>query len=502
MLASDRSSRHHLGLSGWLFSVALLLTPTAVLGYLALRLDSQDLLVGAGVQALFVLIFFRAHPVWRPPVSVSVVAVYLIALAWAWVPTRGTTDWQVHFAQGIIILFAVVLLIGHDLTRTGAEPLRRANTWTRRLTSRRHWPIQLADCRILPEVQRLRNSIRDQPGPALALLSDPRAEVQVAALGALEYRTKWRPGEAELVLKMARKSQVPGVRAAAAYALAGTDTLELVSGLAEFLRDPAPEVRAAAAEAVMWDADRRWVLAREGVRDALSDPKFAEDGPLFPGTTTFPAAAVADLTTWAGEHPPLAQRAILTLVEHLHRGLLDAERPDLASELAAQMLDPNSPPALRVELAALLRDHHMLSADLLDRLTNLDQPGPIRLFAAEVMLMANPHDPDGLDVLRGLARQPNRELAVQIAGILQNILGLELGLPPGELPAHTSKVAAEVARRVLLWANGATPDMIRPPAGPMGGLKPGSRPPFAGLQRTNFVPPDPPRKRGSSSGVL
>ena len=39
---------------------------------------------------------------------------------------------------------------------------------------------------------------------------------------------------------------------------------------------------------------------------------------------------------------------------------------------------------------------------------------------------------------------------------------------------------------------------IRRPAG-AGGFKPGSRPPFAGLQKTNFVPPEPPRRRGSSS---
>ena len=182
------SSRHRVGFFGFLVSFALLLVPTAVLGYLGYRLDSQPIQIGAGVQALFVLVFLRAHPVWRPPISVSVVALYLIALAWAWVPTRGTADWQVHLGQGVLILFAVLLLIGHDLTRTGAEPLRRANKWTRRLISRRHWPIQLADCRILPEVLALRESIRDQPGPALALLSDPRPEVQTAALGALEYQ--------------------------------------------------------------------------------------------------------------------------------------------------------------------------------------------------------------------------------------------------------------------------------------------------------------------------
>jgi hypothetical protein len=137
------------------------------------------------------------------------------------------------------------------------------------------------------------------------------------------------------------------------------------------------------------------------------------------------------------------------------------------------MLDAETPPALRVELAALLRDHNLLTADLLDRLTNLDQPAPIRLFAAELMLRINPHDPDGIDVLRGLARQPNRELALQVAAILQQLLGLELGLPPGELPASNTKVAAEVARRVALWANGANPDVVGQTPGPRLGIRTG-----------------------------
>ena len=103
-----------------------------------------------------------------------------------------------------------------------------------------------------------------------------------------------------------------------------------------------------------------------------------------------------------------------------------------------------------------MREHHLLTADLLDRLTNLDQPAPIRLFAAELMLRINPHDPDGVDVLRGLARQPNREMALSVAAVLQNVLGVEMGLPPGELPSPMSKPAADVARRVLMWANGAS----------------------------------------------
>lgn len=497
----DLSPRHDLRFAGWVISCFLLGLPSGVLGYLAYRLDSLPLAAGAGVQGLFVLVFLRAHPIWRPPVSASVVILYLIALGWAWLPTRDSTDWAVHLGQGILLLGAVGLVALHDLTRTGAEPLRRANKWSRRIAGRTHWPLQVADCRTLPEVVALREAVRDQPGPALALLSDPRPQVVTAALGALEYRSHWRPGEAELVLKVAKATREPAVRAAAAYALAAVENADLIAGLAGMLRDPAPEVRHAAAEALLWDGDRRWGFARDAVREALADPKLADDGPLFAGATRLPAAAVADLTTWAAEHPPLGKRAIMSLVEQYHRGLLDADRPELASELAAYMLAPEAPPGLRIEIAALLRDHHMLSADRLDRMTNPDQPGPMRLFAAEVMLRGNPNDPDGVDVLRGLARQPNRELAVQIGGILQNILGVELGLPSnGSLPAPNTKMAAEVARRVLAWANGATPDMIRPTPGPQPGLKPGSRPPFGGLQKTNIVPPPSgDRPRGPSA---
>ncbi|QJW92804.1 HEAT repeat domain-containing protein [Frigoriglobus tundricola] len=442
---SNLAPRRGLSFSGWALSLFLLLLPSALLFALAYRSDSGPVAVGACVQSLFALVFLRAHPVWRPPVSASLIALYLIGLAWLWLPTRGSSDWAVHIGQSVLLLVSVGLAAFHDLTRTGAEPLRRANKWCSRLASRIHWPLQLADCRTLPEVAALREAVRDEVRPVLALLADPRPEVQCAALGALEYRPHWQPGEAELVLKTGRDSLEPAVRAAAAYAMAGVTSADLIAGLASLLRDPVAEVRAAAAEALLWDADARWPFARAGVRDALSDVRLANDGPLF-AAGRVPAAAVADLITWAEEHAPLAQRAISTLIEQFHRDLTDGGRPELGSQLAAMTLDPDCPPGLRVELAALLRDHNLLTPDLLDRLTNLDQPGPIRLFAAEQMLRINPHDTDGVDVLRGLARQPNREMAMAVAGVLQNLLGLDLGLPPGELPAPTSKTAADVAR--------------------------------------------------------
>ncbi len=479
----------------WAASLAVLWLPVALLGFESWWAGSLPIAAGAGVLALFAAVFVGQHPVWRPPVGASVVVLYLMALVWSWLPVRTVADPALYAVQGALILVGVGLFAAHDLIRSGAEPLRRANTFCRRLVGRTEWPLQLVDCRHLPEVRGLRHAVRDVAGPALALLSDPRAEVQAAALGALEYRQDWHAGEAELVLRIGMTSPEPGVRAAAAYALAGIDSADLVAGLAGMLRDPAPEVRRAAAEALLWDGDRRWPFAREAVHAALSDARLANDGPLFVGTVRLPAAAVCDLTLWAADRPPLATRATQILVEQYHRGLSDPDRPELASELAAQTLDDDAAPNLRVELASLLRDHHMLTPDLLDRLTNVGQPGPLRLLAAEVMLRANPNDPDGLDVLRGLARQPNREMALAVGAILQNILGLNLGLPQGHVPAANSKAAADVTRRVLAWANGATPDMVRPPTpGPHPGLKPGSRSPFGGLQSTNFEPPPGKRK--------
>ncbi|MBX9627945.1 MAG: hypothetical protein K2X82_29365, partial [Gemmataceae bacterium] len=236
------------------------------------------------------------------------------------------------------------------------------------------------------------------------------------------------------------------------------DAADPAAGLGGLLRDPAAEVRYAAGEALLWDAERRWEASREAVKAALADPRRANDGPLFAGPGRLPPAAVADLTLWAAEHPPLSARAILTLIGQYHRALVDNDPPGLAADLAAFMLAPDPPPGLRVEVAALLREHQLLGPDVLDRMTNPDQPGPLRLFAAEVLLQADPNDPDGLDVLKGLARNPNRELAVHVGAVVQGVLGVDVGLAMGEpTPSPTSRAAAEVARRVLAWANGQDP---------------------------------------------
>lgn len=392
----------------------------------------------------------------------AVAVLLLAAVGWLWRPAADPPAAGVRVARGLLLVGVVGFAARAYLHRTGVGPLRRASRAADRVRRRLLWPDDPAEAREVPEARALRAAVRDEAGPALALLADTRPAVRVAALAALEYRVGWRPGEAQLVLKMATEADDPAVRAAAAAALAGADGFDIADGLGRLLRDPAAEVRYAAAEALLGDADGRWPLARGAVRAALADPDRADDGPLVAGR--LPADAIADLTGWAAEASPLGDRAVLTLIEQYHRALQDPDQPELAGELGEYLLAADAPPGLRVELAGLLRDHGRLGPDLLDRMTDPNQPGPLRLFAAEELLRADPDDADGRDVLRGLARNPNRELAVAAAAVVQDVLGVDLGLPAdGRLPDAGSKPAAEVAKRVLAWAGGARPTPAKPP---------------------------------------
>ena len=129
------------------------------------------------------------------------------------------------------------------------------------------------------------------------------------------------------------------------------------------------------------------------------------------------------------------------------------DRLTLAADLSRQVFDPTLSTDLRVGLSRLLRKHELLDRGILDRMTSAEQPGPIRLMAAEILLSDDHGNGDGLDVLRGLGRQQNREISLSIARILQTYLGLDLGLPAAGLAPH-SKQAGEVVKRVMMWASG------------------------------------------------
>jgi HEAT repeat protein len=484
--------------------VLILFLPAGLLLAGALRAEPpvQVLLaIGSGVTGLSGLVLIRRDRLWRPPVNLAVVGLYLIGLLWL---TLGTADfgaWYPHLAQALFMLVPLLMFAAQMLDSSGLADLRRARLLGHRLAERKDWPEDITTCRSLPEVKALRESLHPEAAPALALLHHPRPQVRLAALVALEFRKTWRPGQSGMILHLAQQEPVTAVRAAAVAALANLDDRRLLEALVPFLYDRESAVRRAAAEALLWDAELRWPWLRLAIHAALSDPRSAKDGPLpFPGAD-LPAQAIADLTGWASETGSLGLRAALTLVDHYSRTLCEGATEPFIERLRAEVADPHVAAVLRLELARLLLDHARLTDALLERLLDLDQPAPLRLLAAEALLKAGPHPP-AVQALREIARQPNREIAMACAALVQRALGVDMGLALNEpLPALNSRQAADVTRRVMLWAT-------QPPREVPEALTP--RPPgrAAGLQAwgsgvhslSDPDPADPPSRRRPAGG--
>ena len=481
-------------------SASVLAIPTLVVLTGAIRFESAILAAGAlatALAGLLILIGFRTAI--RPPASASTILLYITALAWLWFPTRDLTDEFVRMGRGTLVLGAILLLVRHDLIRSGVGPRRRVRQLCRWLTRRSKWPEDLADYQHLPEIQALRDTIGDDPSAVLGLLSDPRPEVRVAVLLALQHRSYWRSHEANQVLAAARQAREPAVCAAALIALNSAEDAATIQDVAVYLRNPSPEVRRAAFDVLLHNNGRRWPGVRTAVKEALSDPAFANDGPL--PAAKLSALAVCDLNTWAAEAAPLGDRSVQSVVEYYAATLAAGSQPQLAAQIGEQTIDANVPPTMRVELANLLRSFRLLSHELLDRMSDVDQPGPVRLVAAEALLDADPNDPTATEVLRGLGRQPNRETAVTIAWLLQKYLGMDMGLPPDERVSASGKAAAEIANRVLQWASSnrgsETPRHGVPAA--FGLPRPQSSPTMSGLKATSIRPG--PSDRGPSGSL-
>lgn len=444
--------------------VTILLLPAVLLLGAAARANGQNplllLILGTGFQILLCAVSLRYLPA-RRLVGPAALLLYLTGLGWLWLG-RGLSDlddWYLHFAQALLLVVSLAIFGAQVLADSGASEWRRAHLLARRLASRADWPADLSACRLLPEIKALREALHIDAGPALRLLTDSRPQVRVAALAALEFRKNWRPGQAEGVLQVARDSGEPAVRAAAMGALANVDDRLLVEQLAEFLRDPAADVRRAAAEALLWDASARWPWIRLAVRRALADARTADES-LLPSGQPLTEDALRDLTAWAAEKGCLAVRAAQALVSHHERGL-DADADGrLAEELRGLVAESQTPPALRIGLAHLLDRAGLLDRRILESLLSSSNPAPLRLIAADALLGDGPHAAAAA-ALREVARLPNREIALATAAIVQRRLHIDVGLPIGQSPPPLhSRLAAEVTRRVMAW--GGQPVAVRP----------------------------------------
>jgi hypothetical protein len=409
--------------------------------------------LGVGLVGVLAIVLLPQPRLLHPATGVAVIAEYVLAQVWLWY--TGVTyhrHWFPHLALGVLLLVPLLLFAGISLGRSGAPALRRARLCVRRLLRRTAWPTDLSLCQTLPDVVGLRAAIVEDATPALALLDHPRPEMRAAALAALAYRPAWRPGEAERVQAVARRAPEAAVRAAAVRALANTRDPFVVETIAAALRDPAPEVRRAAAEVLLWDGERRWPWVRFSVHAALADVELRGDGPLPLGGVSLPAQAVRDLQEWTNEGSGLGVRAAQTLVAY-YAQLLNA-RPDagaIAEELKEMVLNPNASTTLRVELSQMLAEQRLLDQATRAGLVAADNPVTVRLVAAEAALAAGP-DAQAERALREIARRPNREIALSVAQIVQRRLGIDMGIDLHHVPAAQSRRAAEITRRVMEWA--------------------------------------------------
>jgi hypothetical protein len=344
-------------------------------------------------------------------------------------------------------LFGVQIL--HD---SGATGIRHARQLAARLAARVSWPSDWSEIRQLPEVQAFREALHVDAAPALELLVNPRVGVRLAALAALEFRSTWRPGQTAQVLHIAQRAVEPELRAAAVNALANTEDRVIVEALGELMRDPNPLVRRSATEAILWNTDSHWPWLRGPVRLALAAPVCQDDGALRLTGQPLCPEAVNDFNAWAAEKGVSAYRAALTLSLHYNRLLSAGSDPQQVEKLRAQLIEPRTPPMLRLELARLLHHYRELEEKHFRPLLDPGMPAPVRLIAVEALL-GRSQCPEALVALHDLARLPNREIAMHTADVIQRRLGVDLGLPRDmPLPPVNSRIAAEVARRVLMWA--------------------------------------------------
>ncbi len=194
----------------------------------------------------------------------------------------------------------------------------------------------------------------------------------------------------------------------------------------------------------------------------MADIRCSRDGPLACGGI-LPEQAISDLKMWAGESGPIAGRSILTLIAHYRRLLHDNPSEKLINDLTTDVIDDKVPSAFHLELAHLLQEFDCLAPAILEPLLLPARSSGLRLLAAGSLLKVGPH-PAAVETLRELAKLPNREMTLAAAQIIQQHLRIDMGLAiAGELPDPQSKQAAEVARRVLRWAQN---ELIEDPTPP------------------------------------
>jgi hypothetical protein len=439
---------------GTLVAAAVLLAPSAILAIAAAKATGPPKALALAVSitlALESLYLFRRYGSRRAAGGLIAIIFYVTAAVVLRFNSPNLNSPLTHALLAASILIAVALAARREVV-LGGGGTRRVRFLVNQLLSRQDWPANFADYRYCPMIQALRNGVRHDATPVLPLLAHADVRVQIAALTTLEFHPNWRKGQAEAVLQRATFTDQPEVRAAALVALANVVKSRHLQSIVQYLRDPSEEVRRAAAIAVLHEVGNRWAEVRGQIRAALAAPHAARDGPL-PCSGGLPQAAIDDLMLWSCESGPVGKRATQTLIRHCKKSIEDDGSPEAIGRVADMVANPKVPPAIRVELAHRLQAADSFPTDVAARLLGPANPTMLRVIAAGAILSVR-NDPQAVAVLREAAKQPNREITLAAASLVQKYLGVDLGLPVGgQLPRINTREAADVTRRVLKWAS-------------------------------------------------
>jgi hypothetical protein len=432
----------------------ILLAPWALLAWAALtaiepqtRISYVLFSTTLAIATLYLLARFGPS---KAAATVTLLAVYLAAYTKLTLIDPGWSYQTTSLAKGLLLLIPAVLLFWREGLATGGK-VRRAKFLIGQLLSRTSWPERHDDIRNLPEVRSLREVLVDNPGPILPLLAHPQANMQIAALMAMDFQPIWRKGQAEVVILRANSVEEPAVRACAMLALAKVKKTRHLACMLPFLSDNSSDVRRATAIAVLWDAKNRWPEIRSAIRHSLANARAARDGAL-PCSSELPQVAIDDLMMWSGESGSVGVRSTQTLIRHCKKAIKEDGSPEAIARVCQMIQNPKISPGIRVELAHRLKAANEFSLSLAQKVIDSAHPTMLRVLAAGAIL-AEGEDAKAIEVLRLAARQSNREIGLVAASIIQKYLGVDLGLPVGgDLPAANSRQAAEVARHLLKWA--------------------------------------------------
>lgn len=427
--------------------------PAAMLGVAAThqhgsaRSVSIGVAVTLAVEALFVFTKLGSK---RSVGGLLTVAFYVVAALTLRFNSPDIDWFGTHMMLAASILCSIALVVRGELTVTGGNA-RKIKFLVSQLLARKEWPATFEEYKSCPQLQSLREGLGDNAAAVLPLLGHDDVRIQMAALTVLEFFPVWRKGQVEVVLQRATYTDQPVVRAAALLALANVVKSRHVTALFPYLIDSSDIVRRAASIAVLWDAPSRWNEVRSYIRGSLAAPHAAKDGPL-PCSGSLPPHALDDLVNWAVESGPVGKRATATLIRHCKKAIHEDGSQMAIDRVSSLVANPKVPAAIRVELAHRLQSADAFPIDVAANLLGPANPTMLRVLAAGAIL-AHKEDTLAVEVLKEAAKQPNREITLAAAELVQKYLGVDLGLAVGgQLPATNTREAAEITRRVQKWA--------------------------------------------------